>query len=95
MKRILQNLALALGATLVSVIVMELGLRLYYYGALTRLSGEHTVRVPDVTRGWTLAPGEEAFQRSKDYAVRVRINDKGLRDREHPIGDGGFRRSDA
>ena len=56
-------------------------LRLTRYGSLAPLSGERSLRVPHPTRGWTLAPGREAFQRTRDYAVRVEVNDKGLRDR--------------
>lgn len=83
MKRVLQNLALVLGSTVFSVAVMECGLRVYYYGSPVHLSGEHAVRVPHPVRGWTLDPGGEAFQRTKDYGVTVRINAKGLRDQPH------------
>ena len=62
---------------------MECGLRVYYYGSPVHLSGEHAVRVPHPVRGWTLDPGGEAFQRTKDYGVTVRINAKGLRDQPH------------
>ena len=83
MKRVLQNLALVLGSTVFSVAVMECGLRVYYYGSPVHLSGERALRVPHPVRGWTLDPDGEAFQRTKDYGVMVRISAKGLRDRPH------------
>ncbi len=78
-----QNLLVMVGSIAVSLAFAECGLRLYHHGNLAGLSGEHSVRIPHPVRGWTLDAGGAAFQRTKDYGVHVRINSKGLRDREH------------
>jgi hypothetical protein len=74
---------LLVAATVLSLSAMECALRLSRYGSLEALSGEHVVRGPHPTRGWTLIPDGDAYQRSRDYAIRVRINGQGLRDRPH------------
>lgn len=83
MKRLFGQLALALFSTLLCLIALEFGLRLYSYGSIARLSGEHSLRGPDPVRGWKLLPDEVAFQRTADYSVQVAVNSLGLRDVEH------------
>ena len=78
-----QNLLVVVGSIAFSLAFAECGLRLYHHGNLAGLSGEHSLRIPHPVRGWTLDAGGAAFQRTKDYGVHVRINSKGLRDREH------------
>lgn len=79
----LARVLLLVVSLVVSITAMEWVLRLARYGSLDALSGEHVLRGPHPTRGWTLIPGQEAYQRSRDYAVLVKINEKGLRDRPH------------
>jgi len=74
---------LLLGSLLFSVGLAECGLRLYHYGSLRGLSGEHSLRMPHATRGWSLEPSGSSFQRTRDYGVLVRTNSLGMRDREH------------
>ena len=79
----LARVLLLVGSLVLSISAMEWAMRLVRYGSLDALSGEHVLRGPHPTRGWTLIPGREAYQRSRDYAILVKINDKGLRDRPH------------
>lgn len=79
----LRNVLLVCVSTAVSLWVAECGLRVHHYGSLAGLSGEHTVRAPHPVLGWALEPGGTAFQRSRDYGVKVEINEHGLRDRAH------------
>jgi len=74
---------LLLGSLLFSVGLAECGLRLYHYGSLRGLSGEHSLRGPHETRGWALEPNASSFQRTRDYGILVRTNALGMRDREH------------
>ncbi len=83
MHRALASGLLLLGSVLFSVGLAECGLRLYHYGSLRGLSGEHSLRMPHETRGWALEPNGSSFQRTRDYAVLVRTNSLGMRDREH------------
>ena len=83
MHRALAPGLLLLGSLLFSVGIAECGLRLYHYGSLRGLSGEHSLRMPHETRGWSLEPNASSFQRTRDYAVLVRTNALGMRDREH------------
>ncbi len=66
-----------------SISLMECALRLQTYGGITPLAGEHVLRMPHETRGWTLRPGDKAHQRNLDFDVTVEINEQGLRDRPH------------
>ena len=71
MRRRLAPLLLLLGSVLFSLGLAECGLRLYHYGSLRGLSGEHTLRAPHPTRGWTLEPNGSSFQRTRDYGNYV------------------------
>jgi lysophospholipase L1-like esterase len=77
------RILLLLGSLFFSVFAAELALRASRNGTLAPLSGEHVLREPHPTRGWALAPGRRALQRTLDYAVPVAINEQGLRDRPH------------
>jgi len=83
MKQVLQRMLLICGSLVFSLSVFECGLRVSHYGSIFPRSGEHILRRPHPIRGWALAPNRGALQRSKDYAVSVEINSKGLRDRPH------------
>jgi lysophospholipase L1-like esterase len=85
MRRALAPLALLVASLAFSVSVAECGLRLHHYGSLRGLSGEHSLRMPHASRGWTLVPDGWSFQRTRDYGVLVRTNDRGLRDRPHAL----------
>ena len=85
MRSALARAALLLASVLVSAGFVECGLRLYHTGTLRGYSGEHSLRMPDPTRGWVLEPLATSFQRTRDYGVLVRTNSQGLRDREHEI----------
>lgn len=81
----LASAGLLLASLLVCATAAECGLRLYHTGTLRGYSGEHSLRMPDATRGWVLAPSATSFQRTRDYGVLVRTNSQGLRDREHEL----------
>ena len=83
MKPVILRVLLLLVSAAVSITLMEWTLRLTRYGSISHFSGEHVLRGPHETRGWTLLPGRSAYQRSMDYAVWVGINQHGLRDRPH------------
>ncbi len=83
MRRALASLLLLLGSVLLSVGIVECGLRLHHTGSLRGLSGEHSLRMPHATRGWALEPDASSFQRTRDYGVLVETNALGMRDRPH------------
>lgn len=85
MRRALAPLGLLVASLAFSVSLAECGLRLHHYGSLRGLSGEHSLRMPHASRGWTLVPDGWSFQRTRDYGVLVRTNAQGLRDRPHAI----------
>ncbi|HZO08207.1 MAG TPA: GDSL-type esterase/lipase family protein [Myxococcota bacterium] len=80
----LASLGVLLCSVLACAALAECGLRLWYTGTLRGYSGEHTLRMPDETRGWVLAPDSTSFQRTRDYGVLVETSSQGLRDVEHP-----------
>jgi hypothetical protein len=82
-KPVLQRVLLLFMSVALSITLMEWTLRLTRYGSIAYLPGEHVLRGPHETRGWTLLAGRSAYQRSRDYGVWVRINEHGLRDRSH------------
>jgi hypothetical protein len=71
------RLALAAGATLFTLALLELALRLASY------SHPNFYR-PEPERGWGLRPGAEGRWRQEGDAP-VRINRDGMRDEEHPL----------
>lgn len=83
MKPALLRIVALVVSVVVSILFLECALRLQTYGSITPLSGEHVLRMPHDTRGWTLRPGGSAHQRNLDFDVTVEINDQGLRDRPH------------
>jgi lysophospholipase L1-like esterase len=84
-RRALAPVLLLAGSLLLSTSLAECGLRLYRTGSLRGLSGEHSLRMPHPTRGWSLEPNGSSFQRTRDYGVLVRTNALGMRDRPHAV----------
>lgn len=83
MSPVLARALLFVVSTALAITLVEYGLRIRAYGGVQPLEGEHVLREPHPTRGWSLTPGRGAYQRSPDFAVYVEINDQGLRDRPH------------
>jgi hypothetical protein len=70
----------ALGALLI-----EFGLRYARYGGFTvpEFYSDWDLIRPHPSRGWALVPNSDAFARTKEFHIHVRINSQGLRDTEH------------
>lgn len=81
--RWLANAALVVGSIGVMLVVGELGLRLYFYRSLAAPQYTPQFYQPHPKLGWVLKPNARARQQELDFSVRVEINSKGLRDREH------------
>jgi len=79
------RLAVATGATLLTLAACELGLRLWKYEGIERPAHPVTLRRPHPVRGWALTPGATAFDTDPDYAIRVTVSTAGLRDVEHDL----------
>jgi lysophospholipase L1-like esterase len=81
------NVLLAVGATVVTLAVVELAARV----AVRRRGGgrEQDERVrymqPDPRLGWRKRPGAHVTYRRREYTVEVSINSTGLRDPERPL----------
>lgn len=71
--------------TVTALIIGEISLRFYFYGAptLPDLNSGSDLRIAHRTRGWTLAPSKSAWYQTVDYQILVETNSKGLRDDEH------------
>ena len=82
-RRAFGNVALSAITLILTLIVAELVLRLMFYGNFDRPQYGNTFHAPHPTRGWALRPDFEARMQELDFNVSVRINSKGLRDREH------------
>jgi len=78
-RRGLGNLLLAGVSLVVALVVVELGLRLYFYGSLARPDYSMSFHEPHPTRGWTLLPNATGRQQELDFNVEVSINSKGVR----------------
>lgn len=83
-KRFVVNALLTILSSLVTLVVVEGILRLYFYGNLSSPADyvPDLIRVPDPVLGWHLEPGGVAVMRSLDYLQVVRINSHGLQDVE-------------
>lgn len=79
LRRGLGNLLLAVVSLVVALVVVELGLRLYFYGSLDRPDYSMSFHEPHPTRGWTLLPNATGRQQELDFNVEVSINSKGVR----------------
>jgi hypothetical protein len=65
------------------LLLLEVGLRLFYYKSLNIVSKPFGVRIPHPTRGWTLASWKKFIIQTLDYTTKIQINSKGLNDIEH------------
>lgn len=79
LRRGLGNTLLAVASLLVALVIVELGLRIFFYGSLDRPDYSHSFHQPHPTRGWTLQPNMTARQQELDFNVEVSINSKGVR----------------
>lgn len=75
----LANTLLAILSILVALVVVELGLRLFFYGTLAAPDYSQSFHEPHPTRGWTLRPNVTARQQELDFNAEVSINSKGVR----------------
>lgn len=79
LRRGLGNTLLAMVSLVVALVLMELGLRVYFYGSLDRPDYSQTFHEPHPTRGWTLRPNMTARQQELDFNVEISINSRGVR----------------
>jgi hypothetical protein len=78
LKRVLVNLLLLLGTFLFCLLVLEVGLRLFFPQPVTKANID-----PDL--GWFPAPNAEFTYTRQEYSTTVRYNSFGLRDYEHSL----------
>lgn len=84
LRRGLGNAILALISLIVALVVIEAGLRIYFYGSLDRPDYSQSFHEPHPTRGWSLRPNMTARQQELDFNVEISINSKGIRGPEIP-----------
>src|SRR5208283_3879895 len=77
-KNLLGKVALILCGLLLSLSVLELGLRTY-----ASLASQERLLIADSILGWKLVPNAKRLYRREVKPYFVAINSKGLRDREH------------
>ncbi len=82
------RLLLLLGALLASLIVLEIGMRIY-----VEVAGNLTVLQADERLGWRLVPGAHMHVDNEVQAYSIAVNSRGLRDREttYERSDGTYR----
>ena len=74
---------LLLGSLLLSLLLLEGGLRLSLHASLASPRPSSGLSEAHPTRGWALVPGASGLRSDIDYRVAVRISSQGLRDIEH------------
>lgn len=84
LSRALANTALTMVSIAVAVVVVELALRLFFYGSLAQPDYGQAFHQPHPTRGWTLRPNTVSSKQELDYKVPVTINSLGVRGPEIP-----------
>ncbi len=84
LKRGLANTALALISLVIALVVIEMGLRLFFYGSLAQPDYGQAFHQPDPTLGWTLRPNTVSSKQELDYKVPITINSLGVRGPEIP-----------
>jgi len=84
-KAVLVNIVLVLLAILAGYVVLEAGLRLYFFHSLAWPNSDlpSLVLSPHPVLGWRLKPDQVAAKDRLEYRGIIRINAKGLRDRAH------------
>lgn len=75
----LANTSLAALSIAMALVIVELGLRLFFYGSLGAPDYSQSFHEPHPTRGWTLRPNVSARQQELDFDAEVSINSKGVR----------------
>jgi len=75
----LANTFLAALSIAMALVIVELGLRLFFYGSLDAPDYSQSFHEPHPTRGWTLRPDVTARQQELDFDAEVSINSKGVR----------------
>jgi hypothetical protein len=85
------NVAISLGAVLVTLVVLEFALRPFV--ELPATIGSSSYTTPDPVLGWRLKPNEDRLVWMADRNVRIETNSHGFRDVEHAYEkpDGVFR----
>ena len=95
LRNFLVNTLLVLFSALLSIVIFEYALRVYYFGSLAepKKSKPGEYRTPHRTRGWALKPFYSGHLNTLDYSVILRTNAEGFRDVEHSLvaDDGVFR----
>lgn len=86
LKSIAINVAVLAVSSVVSIVMVELGLRLYLYRSLAapQFMDHADVLIPHPTLGWALNPDSFGYATKRDYKTGVRVNAHGLRDDDHP-----------
>lgn len=84
LSRALANTALTVVSIAVAVVVVELALRLFFYGSLAQPDYGQAFHQPHPTRGWTLRPNTVSSKQELDYKVPITINSLGVRGPEIP-----------
>lgn len=79
LQRGLANTALALVSLAIALVMVEMGLRLFFYGSLAQPDYGHAFHQPHQTRGWTLRPNTVTSKQELDYRVPISINSLGVR----------------
>ncbi|WP_119418724.1 hypothetical protein [Desertibaculum subflavum] len=62
-----------------ALVVVEFGLRAFFYGSLAEPDFSQRFHEPHPTRGWTLRPNVVTTKQELDYKVPVVVNSRGLR----------------
>lgn len=84
LRRALANMFLALISLAVALVVVEFGLRLFFYGSLAQPDYTQSFHMPHETRGWALRPNVTARQQELDFNAGISINSLGVRGPEIP-----------
>lgn len=84
LRRGFANTLLTLVSLVVALVVVELGLRLYFYGTLEQPDYGQAFHQPDGKLGWTLRPNIRTSKQELDYKVPISINSLGVRGPEIP-----------
>jgi len=82
----LSNLAVLMTSTVVALLLGEIGLRLMGWSPLYVSPERIQFWKYDALLGWAHQPGQEGIFETPQFQTFVRINQKGLRDREHSYG---------
>ena len=82
-RRLLINLTLVIVSTLGAVVLSEIALRLMGFNPMYVSPERDRFWKYDSLLGWAHEPGQEGIFETPQFRTNVRINENGLRDREH------------